>query len=295
MWGTSGAERPGNSLQRAPGALRRALHRVLEHRLLPVLIGIAIPLVLAVAVLSAFGIRLFVVGSPSMGAAAPVGTLVVDAPVRLGDVRVGDVVTYRPPPGGRPITHRVVSIRAAGLTTRGDVNGAADPWRLTQPELIGRAVLIIPGAGWPIRALPILLIGSAVVWGGTALIPTSVLRGGLRVTGAAALASLTLTPLHPLANVEVLATQPTARGVSVAVVSTGLLPVQVGPAGAQAVLSTGEVAHLVLNASSTGMLHLPSQLHLPPLGWVALLLICLLPMLWVLVVGLPVDETEEAA
>ena len=76
------------------------------------------------------------VTSPSMGAAAPVGTLLLTRPVTAGQVRVGDIIAFHPAIEPRvSFTHRVVEVDpAGGLHTRGDLNGATDPWTLHVPS-----------------------------------------------------------------------------------------------------------------------------------------------------------------
>ena len=56
------------------------------------------------------GGRWFVMQTPSMGTAAPVGTLVLTRPVaKLSALQVGDVVTCRPPaPAASYYTHREI-------------------------------------------------------------------------------------------------------------------------------------------------------------------------------------------
>lgn len=297
-WGFG--DRPGRASARASGTIavprEPAPRGAGSLQRLWVVALVALVIAVVASPLALLGIRLFVVGSPSMGVAAPVGTLVVDMPVRISAVRVGDVVTYRPPLGGTPITHRVVSTAGGMLMTRGDANGAADPWHLRQADLIGRAAALVPGVGWLVRSLPLLLVGGALLWGGTALVARQTLRAALRVAGGAVMVSVVLTVLRPLVGVEVVSTQPTSHGAAVTVASTGMLPVAVGPVGHPAVvLRSGQLAHLLLPAGRGGVMRLASELHLGPFGWLVLALCCLLPVLWVLVVGLPINEPEQTA
>ncbi|MEJ2869474.1 hypothetical protein WCD74_16980 [Actinomycetospora sp. OC33-EN08] len=113
----------------------------------------------------ATGGRWQVVATPSMGTAAPVGTLVLTRPAR--SVEVGDVVTYRPPVANHPltVTHRVVSLAPDGsFRTRGDINGAEDPWTVGPADLVGEAAVVAPGLGWLLKALPLLASGSLLLW-----------------------------------------------------------------------------------------------------------------------------------
>jgi signal peptidase I len=90
------------------------------------------------------------------------GSLVFDEVVPTARLRVGDVITYRPPPSARvdhPITHRIVAIRHARggalvYRTKGDANPAADPWRfLLRDGRQARVRWSVPYAGYLFAAL----------------------------------------------------------------------------------------------------------------------------------------------
>jgi signal peptidase len=145
-----------------------------------VLTTLQVALVGAVVAAHLLGVRLVPVLTGSMTPYAPTGSLVLTVEVTSADVRTGDVVAFRPPApfevaGGRPILHRVVDVAdsPAGptMTTQGDANPDADPWRvsLTQGS-VGRAVLVVPLvgrvlAGGPVATLT-LLAGGAVLLAG---------------------------------------------------------------------------------------------------------------------------------
>jgi signal peptidase len=102
--------------------------------------------------------RVFDVLSGSMSPTIPVGAEVFDQVVPGDNLRVGDVITYEHPlHPGTYITHRVVSIdRAAAapfLTTRGDANAAADPWRVPLQRSMLRVALSIPLLGYLLGGL----------------------------------------------------------------------------------------------------------------------------------------------
>ena len=66
----------------------------------------------------------------------PRGSLVYERLVPVDDLRVGDVITYRPPPSSGEddlVTHRIVSIGPEGVVTQGDAEPRPDPWVL-HPE-----------------------------------------------------------------------------------------------------------------------------------------------------------------
>ena len=84
----------------------------------------------------------YVIVSGSMTGTYDRGSLVFDEVVPTKSLRVGDVITYKPPPGSGPkglVTHRLVKIghdKKTGKTyyrTKGDANPAKDPWTFTLP------------------------------------------------------------------------------------------------------------------------------------------------------------------
>jgi len=97
------------------------------------------------------GYERYVIVSGSMSGTYDRGALVFDEVVPVRDLRVGDVITYRPPPGAGPsglVTHRIVAIDRGVLRTKGDANPTADPWTfsLAGPEQ-ARVAASIPYAG----------------------------------------------------------------------------------------------------------------------------------------------------
>jgi signal peptidase len=108
---------------------------------------------------SAFGYGRYVVTGDSMRGTYARGSLVYDRAVPTGSLRVGDVITYRPPARRGLLTHRIVWIGRASdgtrlFRTRGDANRRADPWRF---RLNGRTqakvAFSVPLVGWPFAAL----------------------------------------------------------------------------------------------------------------------------------------------
>ena len=119
------------------------------------------------------GFERYVITGGSMAGTLDRGSIAFDRPVPVADLRVGDVITYRPPPGTASsalVTHRIVWAgrdRNGHRTfrTKGDANRAADPWRftLTRPTQ-ARVAFHVPYAGYPLAALAVrplrmLLIG----------------------------------------------------------------------------------------------------------------------------------------
>ena len=79
--------------------------------------------------------KVLTVYSGSMVPTIPVGSVVVDVPVKAGDVRRGDIITFtRPDKTTELVTHRVIAVESgpAGrfFITRGDANNVQDAWRV---------------------------------------------------------------------------------------------------------------------------------------------------------------------
>ncbi|MBD8540618.1 S26 family signal peptidase [Frigoribacterium sp. CFBP 8751] len=251
--------------------------------------AVIITVLLGLGWLLGSGGKILMVKTPSMGQAAPVGSLLVDRPVALSSVRAGDIVTYavadRP---GITYTHRVVGINAdSSLTTKGDINGAIDPWPVTSDMLLGSPALIVPGAGWLVTALPVLLLGSLLIWFLTGPFTDKVTRSSLRLAGLALVFSYAAFLYKPFVNLDVLTNVASAGSVEATVVSTGLFPVQVsGPGGAAVTLSSGEVGTLhIHDLAQNGYYQVAANLHLPWTGWVIVAAICAVPLLIAYTIG----------
>jgi len=102
--------------------------------------------------------RVFDVLSGSMQPAIPIGAEVVDQVVPGASLEVGDVITYEHPRHpGTYITHRVIAIDRTGLapiiSTRGDANGAPDPWKVQVQSSMLRVQVTIPLLGYLLGSL----------------------------------------------------------------------------------------------------------------------------------------------
>src|SRR5919202_1795319 len=103
--------------------------------------GLGVLLATAVLILvpPLLGYQRYVITGGSMGGALPRGSIAYDEVVPTERIRVGDVITYRPPNSDRHLTHRVVWIGKArnGMRlyrTRGDASHAPDPQALLLPN-----------------------------------------------------------------------------------------------------------------------------------------------------------------
>ena len=259
----------------------------------PGVVGLILSGLLIVLAVLALGWRLSgghweVVATPSMGQAAPVGSVVFTRPVTVDELRVGDIVSYRPPgTTGETITHRVVQIDADGVRTRGDINPATDPWHLHTGDLVGRVISIWWGIGWLIRSLPLLIVGSLVLWWATKWYAAPRWRVPSRILGFSLLVSIAAYLLRPFVGVVLLATTGDETGTHATLVSTGLLPIRITAAtNGHVDLRDGSVGVLTtrLPTGSPGV-SLTSHPHLSWWQWVVFILICCIPLLYALTAG----------
>lgn len=252
--------------------------------------------VIVAAIFWISGGRWFIVESPSMGQTAPVGTLVLSTPVSIDELSVGDIITFVPPAATEVYTHRIVKIGSAGLTTRGDINGATDPWVVGQADIVGQATRVLPGIGWLLRSIPFLVIGGMVVWFLSGFLRTGLRRSIARILGFSLVATITAFILRPFVGVAILELATGQSGAEATIVSTGLLPIRVQATGGTFVdLVSGQVGKLnIPGLLDNGSYQLASTLNLSLWGWILFGLACATPLLWCLIVGLPpVDEKEE--
>jgi signal peptidase len=127
---------------------------------LAVLIGLAFAAIMLAPAL--LGYERYVILTGSMTGTYDPGSIVYAKPVPTADLRVGDVITYAPPPGNTPtplVTHRIASIdvQPGGqrvFRTKGDANAVPDGWTFTLPDARqARVSYSVPYAGLLISAL----------------------------------------------------------------------------------------------------------------------------------------------
>ena len=141
------------------------------------------------------GYERYVITGGSMSGTIERGAIVYGRPVPVSDLRVGDVITYEPPPGAGPrgkVTHRIVwagrgASGARAFRTKGDANGAADPYRF---ELRGRTqarvAFDVPWVGYAFAALGVRWVRMLVIGVPALLVAGSVLAGAWRDAEAVA-------------------------------------------------------------------------------------------------------------
>lgn len=144
-------------------AIERPARRSSVPRRVVALVGwlvvIAVALLLLLPALLGYD-RYAIVGG-SMSGTFERGSLALTHEVPVEDLRVGDVITYRPPPETgieQLVTHRIIDIHDDAGTrtfrTRGDANPAPDPWTF---HLADRRQAVVattmPLVGWALIAL----------------------------------------------------------------------------------------------------------------------------------------------
>jgi signal peptidase I len=156
--------------------------------------ALAAALVGAMAMLipAVLGYDRYVITGGSMAGTYDRGSVVFAKEVPTAELRVGDVITYAPPPDAHTdglLTHRIVSIRRHGagpgvLRTKGDANRAADPWRFKPHGPVqARAALGVPYLGYAFAALSIREVRMLVIGLPALIIALALLIGLWRQAG----------------------------------------------------------------------------------------------------------------
>jgi signal peptidase len=92
---------------------------------------------------AALGYHRYIILTGSMTGTYDTGSLIFDKEVPTSTLKVGDPITYAPPPGASPnqklVTHRIAKILPGpngqrAFVTKGDANEREDPWKFTLPQ-----------------------------------------------------------------------------------------------------------------------------------------------------------------
>ena len=119
-------------------------------------VGLAtVIMLMAVAVITFFaphfGWGVDVVLSGSMEPQVHVGSVVVTRPLDLGNVKAGDIITFRSPLNGTFTTHRVISVENSPslfFRTKGDANEDADPFVVNSKSVVGKVCFNVAYLGY---------------------------------------------------------------------------------------------------------------------------------------------------
>ncbi len=141
---------------------------------------------------AALGYQRYVIVSGSMTGTYDRGSIVFDREVPVSTLRVGDVITYQPPPGASPeklITHRIAWIgrnkqNERIYRTKGDANASADPWTFTLDKPTQAEVAFsIPYVGFPLAALSIPTVRMLAIGVPAVIVALLILAGIWRDAG----------------------------------------------------------------------------------------------------------------
>lgn len=123
-----------------------------------ILLGLLLAFVIITMLLSVvFSDSVAIVRSGSMSPAMPAGSLAVAVPIAPEDVKVGDIITFKPPPDPTiknpdvTVSHRVVEVQnEEGLyfVTKGDANEEPDSFLLPAANVQGKVIFNIPRLGY---------------------------------------------------------------------------------------------------------------------------------------------------
>jgi signal peptidase I len=127
-----------------------------------VLLVIGVALTLLIVLPAILGYQRYVIDGHSMETAIPFASMAYDETVNVADLKVGDVITFKPPPEfsvENLVTHRIYSITTLdsgkrAFQTKGDNNDAKDPWTMTLDKSVQpRVAFHIPWVGYIYIAL----------------------------------------------------------------------------------------------------------------------------------------------
>ena len=141
---------------------------------------------------AALGFQRYVIVSGSMTGTYDRGSIVFDREVPVADLKVGDTITYEPPPGASSekfVTHRIFRIQgnAQGeriFRTKGDANESADPWTfsLEKPDQ-AKVAFSVPYVGYLLAALSIPTVRMLAIGLPAVLVALLILAGIWRDAG----------------------------------------------------------------------------------------------------------------
>ncbi len=157
----------------AAPSTRMRLPRTLSRVALNIVFVAMMACVAVMLVPAALGFQRYVILTGSMTGTYDRGSIVYDRPVPVSELKVGDPITYSPPPGFTDqtrVTHRIWSIHLGRdgeriYKTKGDANRHPDVWQFTlNRPTQERVVFHIPEIGYlflllSLRDFRIVLVG----------------------------------------------------------------------------------------------------------------------------------------
>lgn len=110
-----------------------------------------------------------VVESGSMQPRIPVGSLIITRQIGPNQIRSGNVISFKV--NNEILTHRIISVskndKGVKLETKGDNSTSKDPGFISEVDVLGKLVLVIPYLGYVLlffqRPAGLLLIACVIV------------------------------------------------------------------------------------------------------------------------------------
>ena len=158
------------------------MKRVIKAVVTLLCIAALVIVVLVIVVPALLGLQRYVITGGSMTGTISKGSVIYSKLTPIEQLKVGDIITFRPPGYSDPVTHRIIGIDEGQdgkpvFRTKGDFNEVADPWKanLVEPRQ-ARYVFHIPAIGYFLAALaihqvrmiliglPALVIAVSLLW-----------------------------------------------------------------------------------------------------------------------------------
>jgi hypothetical protein len=137
--------------------------------------------------------------------------------------------------------------------------------------------------------------GTALIILVTRLISSPTRRASLRILGISFVTSLTVFVFRPLVGIVVLQAAVAGKNTEVTVVSTGLLPIRAASQnGTHVDLVAGQVGTVLVPPHDNAFYGVYSTLHLPLWGWAIFVVLCAIPLLYTVLIGLPAATATGA-
>jgi signal peptidase I len=146
--------------------------------------------VAAIVIPGLLGLQRYVITGGSMTGTIPKGAVIYSRITPVGQLKVGDIITFNPPGASGAVTHRIVGIETGSddrpaYRTKGDFNEAPDPWNpvtLNEPQQ-ARYVFQVPVLGYVLAALGMRAVRIALIGLPAVLIALSLLWSLWREAG----------------------------------------------------------------------------------------------------------------
>jgi signal peptidase len=132
--------------------------------------GVLVAIVAAAILITHFmGLSVYVITGASMTGAISKGSLAIDRNVPVGELQVGDVITFRPPNSSDNVTHRIIDIQKDQngdpvFRTKGDYNKVIDPWQFTLDKPVqARNFFHVPYVGYGLAAFTLRWVRTGIL------------------------------------------------------------------------------------------------------------------------------------